>query len=538
MASNALTFKIGADTANMQRGLSKAKTAVSNLKPAMAAFAAAGAAAFATLGVAAAGVKKALDMGGLLSDVAGQTGMTAGKVMLLRTAFDQAGIGADQVGPAINRMQKSLADAASGSGPAAEALGRLGLSAKNLGSMSPDKALKAIGEAINSIGNPTERAATAMEIFGRSGGKMLTLFGDSGALATAADTIGAQAGIMEKNAGVFDRTSDLISATSNKLQGVFVGMAESIAPAILPLLERFNQMDFTAVGQQMGNAASMFIQAMTDGSIWSIMGDSIRISLGNAVNYFYRYMVGVFTAIGRYLPENFKNAVSIFSILTKADFWKGMLNAYIGIAQTFGAKLLSVVAEALKMFAKIPGLGGLLDRSIASLESAGANLQNSGSQNLAAGGDMLSPFFDEVKNRITSTLSAIGEGFTEGFSGAGNVFDLSGVQANLDATFDRLGNTVESLKTQAQAAFPAPNSPGGLQAAFGAIAERNEGGGLGPAGKATNQPLFASSLAKIGGGGGIAGGPAAMLDESRKQTRVLLRIAEGITKFNPSPLLA
>lgn len=530
-----VTVTLGAKDTGLQNALKKTQSSVASLKPAMAGIAAAGAAAFAGLAIAAAGVKKALDLGGTLSDVAGQTGMTAGRVMLLQTAFEQAGIGADQVGPAINKMQRALADAASGTGPAAEAIARLGLNATDLANMSPDQAFSTLGEAINGIGNPTQRAAAAMEIFGRSGGKMLTLFGDSGALATAADTLGQQAGIMDRNAAIFDRTSDLINASSNKLQGVFVGMAESIAPAILPLLEQFNAMDFTALGQQIGSAASMFIQAMTDGSIWSIIGDSIRIALGTAVNFLFRSLSGVITMVARLIPEIIENAVTLFGIVTKADFWKGMLTALIGAAQAFGASLLGIMAQALQLFSRIPGLAGMLEGPMEAVSRAGQDLQGRADQNLAAGGDALSPFFAQARDRVNASLAAAGQGFAEGFEGAGDVFDLSGVQSNLDSTFDRLGNTVESLKTQAQAALPGPNTAGGLQAAFGAMADPTEAAGA--AGKATNQPLFASSLAKIGGGGGIAGAPA-LLDESRKQTLFLKRIAEGITRLGPQPLLA
>lgn len=520
-----LKAKITADTSGLNAALKKAQAGVQSLKPAMVGIAAAGAAAFAALGVAAAGVKKALDLGGDLADVADQTGLTTGRVMVLREAFNLAGIGAEALGPTINKMQRAISEAAQGAGPAADAFQRLGLSAGDLANMSPDQALSAIGAAINGISNPTQRAATAMEIFGKSGGKLLTLFADSGMMGAAADIIGGQAAIMEQNAGVFARTSDLINASSNKLQGVFVGMAESIAPAILPLLERFNAMDFTALGQQIGAAASMFIQAMTDGSIWSIIGDSIRISLGNAVNFLFRGLSGVITMVARLIPELIQNAVQLFGIVTKADFWKGMLNALIGAAQSFGASLLGIIAQALKLFSRIPGLAGMLEGPMEAVSKAGQDLQGRADQNLAAGGDALAPFFAQARDRIDASLSAAGQGFQEGFSGAGDVFDLSGVQSNLDDTFGRLGNTVESLKTQAQAALPAPNT-GGLQTAFGADKT-----------KATNQPIFASSLAKIGGGGGIAGAPA-LLDESRKQTLFLKRIADGIGRLGPQPMLA
>jgi hypothetical protein len=308
-------------------------------------------------------------------------------------------------------------------------------------------------------------------------------------------------------------------------------MAESIAPAILPLLEQFNKMDFTALGQQIGSAAAMFIQAMTDGSIWSIIGDSLKISLGNAANFLFRSLSGIITSVARLIPEIIQNAVTLFGIVTKADFWKGMLQALLGAAQAFGAKLLGIMAESLGLFSRIPGLAGMLEAPMEAVRSASESMQGQADQNLAAGGDTLTPFFNQARERIESSLAAAGQGFMEGFDGAGDVFDLSGVQANLDGTFDRLGNTVESLKAQAQAALPAPNT--GVSTALGALEERNAAGA-----RATNQPLFASSLAKIGGGGGIAGGPSALLDENRRQTQFLRRIAEGISKLNPTPLLA
>jgi hypothetical protein len=528
-----VTVTLGAKDTGLQNAIKKANSSVAAMKPAMVGVAAAGAAAFAALGVAAAGVKAALDMGGVLSDVAGQTGMTAGKVMLLRTAFDQAGIGADQVGGTINKMQRAIAEATTGSGPAAEALQKLGLSAADLSAQSPDQAFNAIGAALSGIANPTERAAAAMDIFGKSGGKLLTLFGDSGALATAGDTLGAQASIMDKNASVFDRVSDLMNASSTKLQGIFVGLAEPLAAVVLPLFERLNQLDFTELGQRLGEVAAMFIQAMTDGSIWSIMSDSLRIAMGNAANFLFRALSGVVTSVVRIFAQIPENLVIGLGIVTKADFWKGMLQALIGIAAAFGSSFLGIIAKALELFSKIPGIGNKLKGPMEAVQNAASGLGGIASKNLAAGGESLAPFIGQIRERVGANLTDIRDGFQQGFDGAGDVFDLSGVQSNLDGTFDRLGNTVESLKTQAQAALPAPNSPGGLASAFGAMEEKSAADG-----KATNQPLFASSLAKIGGGGGIAGGPAALLDENRRQTNFLRQIAQRLGNLNPTPLLA
>jgi len=527
-----VTVTLGAKDTGLQNALKKTQSSVTALKPAMAGIAAAGAAAFAGLAIAAAGVKKALDLGGTLSDVAGQTGMTAGRVMLLQTAFEQAGIGADQVGPAINKMQRALSDAASGTGPAAEAIARLGLNATDLANMSPDQAFSTLGEAINAIGNPTQRAAAAMEIFGRSGGKMLTLFGDSGALATAADTLGQQAGIMDRNAAIFDRTSDLINASSNKLQGVFVGMAESIAPAILPLLERFNQMDFSRVGQQMGEAASMFIAAITDGSIWQVMGDSATIALGNASNFLGKTLFASMNAAVVLFRENIQNAVTFLSFLTQPSFWKGMLEALKGAALTFGVYLLRAVADMLSLLNELPALAGRFDSALSSAIGMGDSLAESARTANAGAGNTLAPFLEQANARTAQTLTATRDAFQTAFDQAPEI-DLSATQDRLNSNLDRLAATVRTSTQAAQAAIPAPNTAG-LRSAFGTLEDPTAATGARPA----NQPLFASSLAKIGGGGGIAGSPGALLDESRKQTLFLKRIADGITRLGPQPLLA
>lgn len=527
--ASALKFKIGADTSGLSSGLSRATRAVKSLKPVMVGVAAAGAAAFAGLTVAAAGVRNALNIGSTLSDVASQTGLTAGRVMLLQEAFRQAGLGADQVGPAVNRLQRAIVEGGQGLKTYTRAFDSLGLSISDLQGMSPEQQFDAVGSALAGMTDPAARAAAAMQIFGRSGGQLLTLFGDGGVLGSAADTLGNQASIMDRNSAVFDRTSDLLNATSTKLQGVFVGMAESIAPAILPLLERLNTIDLSGVGQQLGSAASMFINAITDGSIWAIMGNSAMIALGNAANFLWKSLSGIITGVVRYIPEIGQNAATAFSIITQPSFWSGMLQALLGAAQAFGAKFYEVIADALGLLSKIPGLAGMLEGPLEAYRSTSESLQSAADRNLTAGADTLNPFFEQVRERVNASLDAFGSGFQEGFDGVENLVDVDKYQSALDNNLNALANKSAQDLANAQANLPSPNSGVG----FGSV----DAQGTGVTGRATNQPLFASSLAKIGGGGAIAGAPTALLDESRRQTRLLATISERLGNLNRAPLL-
>jgi hypothetical protein len=69
-------------------------------------------AAAATAAGLAAGTKRALDLGGRLSDVSAQTGIAVSDVMKLERAFTEGGLGADVMGSNVARMQKAIADTA------------------------------------------------------------------------------------------------------------------------------------------------------------------------------------------------------------------------------------------------------------------------------------------------------------------------------------------------------------------------------------------------------------------------------------------
>lgn len=247
----------------------------------------AGLGAGVSIGAIGLGMKKALDVGGSLTDLSAQTGASAGDLAVLQQAFTNAGMSADKVGPSIARMRRTIADAASGSAPAAEKLDKLGLSAQALGGMGATGQLKSIGDAIAAIENPTARAAAAMDIFGeKSGAAMLSFFSDSGALAAASEQLGAQAGLLTKNAALFDSLSDSIGAAGLKLQGLFVGVLDQLAPAVLSLANAFNKLDLSGLGQQIGGLAAFVANTFATGNVGKLIGQTIAIGVMGAFRDF------------------------------------------------------------------------------------------------------------------------------------------------------------------------------------------------------------------------------------------------------------
>ena len=195
-------------------------------------------------------LKGAFDMGGRLSDLSAQTGIAVDQLAILQQAFEDNGVEGDKVGAVMNKMQRSIVDFGAGLSTQTRAFERLGITFDQIEGKSPIEQFKMVQNAIANIQDPTLKAATAMEIFGRSGGDMLALFQDSGAIEKATVTMGSSAEILAANAEKFDRISDLLNRASVKFQGIILALAEVAAPRILEALEKFNQMDFAGIGQR------------------------------------------------------------------------------------------------------------------------------------------------------------------------------------------------------------------------------------------------------------------------------------------------
>ena len=268
-----VTVTLGARDAGLQAALNRAQGAAKNF---MSTFSnvAAPLAALGSLAGAFAAVRSSLDMGGRLSDISAQTGIAVGELVVLEQAFTNAGLGADQVGPSVNRLQRAIVEAAQGSGASAEIFNRLGLSLAQLESQSPSEQFKTVAAAIQGIQSPAARTAAAMEIFGRSGGKLLTLFADSNALNQAATQVGGLAGVMESNAGRFDSISDSLAAASLKGQQLSASFTVALAPALERIAAALDQTDLTGLGQSLGTIAAAAINLTTtlSGMIPQIVG--------------------------------------------------------------------------------------------------------------------------------------------------------------------------------------------------------------------------------------------------------------------------
>lgn len=294
------TIQISADTSGFVSGVQRAENAMRGLgrniqqatAPGMFSGLAnglgqlvGGISIMASLAAAARSFYSAMEAGGALVDLSGQTGVAVDKLMVLQTAFDQAGMSASDVQPVIAKLQKSIAEAATGNDQAIAKFKAMGVAVGDIKGLSADEQLAAVGEAISKIENPAQRSAMAMEIFGKSGAKLLSVF-SAGGLEDVQAGIGNQAQLMVENAGIFDRATDVLGMAGTKMQGFFVGMASQIMPPLMGVVETLNGLDLSGIGKDLGDAiATWIVYFQNFDTVGSIVGNTLQLAFLNAINY-------------------------------------------------------------------------------------------------------------------------------------------------------------------------------------------------------------------------------------------------------------
>ena len=223
----------------------------------------------------ATGVKQAADLGGRISDVSAKTAIAARDVVILEQAFKNAGISAEKVPQSVAMLSRQLVNAQEKGGEAAAAFNKLGLSIDELLKMKPAEQFKAVGNAIGNLQNPSQRAAVAMQLFGRSGSELLTLFRDPNGFAKAEKMVGGLADTIARNADSFDAISDSINAMGLKSQQFFGGLLGQIDDVVRYWLDQFEGLDFTKAGERVGTFIHVVIDMIKEGRI----GEFIALTL-------------------------------------------------------------------------------------------------------------------------------------------------------------------------------------------------------------------------------------------------------------------
>lgn len=425
-----------------------------------------------------AGIKGSLDLGSEMTDLSNRTGVAVESLYGLRQGFKDAGVDAQALGPAINKMQKALASAAGG-GKEANVLKGMGLDPQSLASMDSGQAFAQIGSAISQLPSSTERAAAAMALFGKNGGELLQVFMDPNF--KDAGNISSTARLLAQNAGIFDKASDALGHVGPKLQGLFVGISSGMTGLLDSMANGINSVDFSGIGQSIGTIAGNFATDFSDewGKVVQFISDSIGLVFSKeGLSVILDSFLYVGAQIRDFLIQAFK---------TPLDYME--------------AGLQKAVESAMEMVGKIPVLGDKL-----------------GLKGFKASS------FDQVLSEVQSRGNGLSNLSAED---AGNKAALG------SSLKDRLGDMAEKLKESLKPVVTATDKTKEANAkATAENANRLTGQGTYNAseiGMAAKQSIISDSLSKVGGGGFAVGpGSNPILEENKRQTGLLQQINQAL----------
>lgn len=361
-----------ADDTPLVRGLRRAerrlRTFGKNVQAAGLKIAGLGMAALAAFGAAA---KLFATLGDHLAKMSKRTGVSAEALSELAYAASLSGTDLDALEAGLRRMQKAISGSRDELDGADNAFTALGLSARALAQLSPERQFLTLAEALSRIADPTLRAALAMKIFGRGGTALLPLLRDGAAgiekLRAEARRLGLSMG--DADAQAAEELQDALGRLGRTLKMAAARIGAALAPILTELANK--------IAGVMGRL-----------SRWIAQNRGLLVSLAQ--------IAALVLAAGVAIAAFGAVCTSLASAL-------GFLAGAIGVAMTVFKALAAAIALCLTP------AGGL----IAALALLGVGLLNAsgaGARALSWLGDR----FAELAERARATLAGVGDALAAG----------------------------------------------------------------------------------------------------------------------------
>lgn len=211
-----------------------------------------------SLGALAYGVKAAtssvLEYGGAIQDASDKTGVAAGLLQAYRFGAEQAGVGAEELDEALVKLNKGLAEAAAGKDKGFAALMakmKIPLRDAKGNIISVAEAMPQIANAFEKTTDPALRTRMAMELFGKSGAKLIPWLkeGKGGLMEMLAEAERLGIGIDDKAIGALDRFGDELGKVRWQVRAQWGRIVGEVTPMVLPLVKSLQE--WIAVNKEM-----------------------------------------------------------------------------------------------------------------------------------------------------------------------------------------------------------------------------------------------------------------------------------------------
>lgn len=230
----------------------------------------AGAAAVASstiLGVVAF-TKHVAEQGDRVQKLSSQLGVSTEYLSGMGHAAELSGSSLEGLAKGQAKLSRSITDLGDGLSTQLIAFDRLGITYEDLKTLSPEEQFIKVAAAVGSLEDKTLRAATAQQIFGRSGIELIPLFesGEAGmaAMREEAERLGL---VMSQD---FADASAQFNDNLTRAQGVVTGIKRQVAEGLLPSLSALTEQfvesaDSTDTWKQAGEFLGNLVRVLVAG---------------------------------------------------------------------------------------------------------------------------------------------------------------------------------------------------------------------------------------------------------------------------------
>jgi hypothetical protein len=224
-----------------------------------------------------------------LGQLAERVGVSFQFIQVLDAAAKASGSSVESLGGAFNKFLRSLNDARGGSKAASDAFRTLGISSDDLKNKSPEALFKVMARSLSGIEDPAQRAAIAMDLFGKSGTELLPIFATLDRAASDLERIGGaitdqQAAQIQRFGDELDRLSLASKGASNQVTASFASSAGDVTKGTNTILSSVTSL--ISAFPQLGEAASTSVVRAIPGlntlAAIGVISDSLETLTGRA----------------------------------------------------------------------------------------------------------------------------------------------------------------------------------------------------------------------------------------------------------------
>lgn len=182
-------------------------------------------------------VQSSINAADNLKDLSAQTGITVEVLGGLGFAASQSGGSLESIAGAAGKLNKTLAEAASGSRQALEPFQLLGISIQDAAgqTVTADEAIARIAERFAAFADGPQKSALALRLFGKSGADIIPLLNDGGA------ALRENIAYYQRFSGVTSEVAaqaDQFNDTMGKIRLISGAVGTTLAAQLLPTMQR------------------------------------------------------------------------------------------------------------------------------------------------------------------------------------------------------------------------------------------------------------------------------------------------------------